>query len=111
MNYTKKDIKEGIVIHNIKTNKFKTNLYSVFLATPLSRENVTKNALITSILRRGTSKIKSQDLINKKLEEMYGASFSCQIDKSGDNQILKYQKKKSLLKSVLIYFWELFLIH
>ena len=90
MNYSKTEIKKGITIHNIKTNKFKTNLFAVFLATPLSRENVTKNALITAILRRGTQNIKSQDLISKKLEEMYGASFDCGIEKTGDNHIMKF---------------------
>lgn len=90
MNYTKKEIKQGITIHNINTEKFKTNLYSVFLATPLSKEYVTKNALIAAVLRRGTQNIKSQDLISKKLEEMYGASFDCGIEKSGDNQIIKF---------------------
>ena len=90
MKYYKENLKQGITIHNINTEKFKTNLYSVFLATPLSRENITKNALIGAILRRGTQKIKSQDQISKKLEEMYGASFDCGIEKSGDNQIIKF---------------------
>lgn len=90
MKYYKENLKQGITIHNINTEKFKTNLYSVFLATPLSRENVTKNALIGAILRRGTQNIKTQDQISKKLEEMYGASFDCGIEKSGDNQIIKF---------------------
>ena len=90
MNYNKKEIKQGINIHNIKTNKFKTNLYAVFLAVPLNRENVTKNALLPAVLRRGTSNINSQDLISKKLEEMYGASFDCGVEKTGDNQIIKF---------------------
>ena len=90
MNYIKKEVKQGISLHNINTNKFKTNLYAVFLATPLNRENVTKNALLTAVLRRGTKNIKSQDLISKKLEEMYGASFDCGIEKTGDNQIIKF---------------------
>lgn len=90
MNYMKKDIKNGVSLHKINTNKFKTNLYAVFIATPLKREDVTKNALITSILRRGSENIPSQDLISKKLEEMYGASFDCGIEKAGDNQIIKF---------------------
>ena len=90
MNYNKKELKQGISLHNIKTNKFKTNLYAVFLATPLDRENVTKTALLPAVLRRGTKNIKSQDLISKKLEEMYGASFDCGIEKTGDNQIIKF---------------------
>lgn len=90
MNYEKKEIKKGINIHNISTNKFKTNLYAVFLATPMDRENVTKNALITAILRRGTQNLQSQDIISKKLEEMYGATFDCGIEKTGDNHIMKF---------------------
>lgn len=90
MNYVKKEIKKGISIHNISTNKFKTNLYAVFLATPMNRETVTKNALITAILRRGSQNLQSQDVISKKLEEMYGASFDCGIDKTGDNHIMKF---------------------
>lgn len=81
---------EGIKIHKIETNQFKTNLYAVFLATPLSRENVTEDALIAAVLRRGTMSIPSQDKISKELEEMYGASFDCGIEKTGDNHIIKF---------------------
>ena len=90
MNYVKTEIKKGINLHNINTSKFKTNLFAVFLATPLTRENVTKNALLAAVLRRGTKNIKSQDLISKKLEEMYGASFDCGIEKTGDNHVIKF---------------------
>ncbi len=90
MSYKKKEIKQGINIHNITTNKFKTNLYAIFLTTPLNRENVTKNALISAVLRRGSQELQSQDKISKKLEEMYGAVFDCGIEKTGDNHVLKF---------------------
>ena len=90
MNYEKENIKEGVTLHKIRTNKFKTNLFAVFLAVPLEKETVTKNALISAVLRRGTNALDSQDKISKKLEEMYGASFDCGIEKTGDNQILKF---------------------
>ena len=90
MNYKKTVIKKGITLHQINTDKFKTNLIAVFLTTQLNRENVTKNALISSILRRGNNKLKTQEEISKKLEEMYGAEFDCGLDKTGDNQVLKF---------------------
>ena len=90
MNYNVQEIKEGIKLHTINTNNFKTNLYAIFLATPLKRENVTLDALLTAVLRRGTNNMTSQDLISKKLEEMYGASFDCGIEKTGDNHIFKF---------------------
>ena len=90
MYYKKENIKNGISIHEINTNKFKTSLFAVFLTIPLEKENVTKNALISAVLRRGTRTLNTQDKISKKLEEMYGASFDCGIEKVGDNQVLKF---------------------
>ena len=90
MEYNQCEIKEGIKLHTIKTDKFKTNLIAVFLTTKLERENVTKNALIPAILRRGSKTLKTQEEISKTLEEMYGASFDCGIDKTGDNQVIRF---------------------
>lgn len=84
------EIKKGIKLHLIKTDKFKTNLISVLLTTPLNKNTVTQNALIPAILRRGSYKIQTQSEIGKILEEMYGASFDCGIDKIGDNQVIKF---------------------
>jgi len=90
MKYNVQKIKQGVKLHTMNTNHFKTNLYAVFIATPLKRENVTLDALLTAVLRRGTKNMKSQDIISKKLEEMYGASFDCGIEKTGDNHIIKF---------------------
>lgn len=107
----KTQIKQGITFHKIQTNKFKTNLFAIFLSIPLTRENVTKNALISAILRRGTNELPSQELISKKLEEMYGAGFDCGIEKSGDYHTIKFYlelindqylpKKEDLTKKAL----------
>ena len=86
----KTQIKEGITFHQIETNKFKTNLMAIFLSLPLQRENATKNALLAAVLRRGTKELVSQEEISKNLEEMYGASFDCGIEKSGDYHTMKF---------------------
>ena len=110
MNYIEKTIKKGIKLHILNTDKFKTNLVAVFLTTKLEKETVTPNALISAILRRGTNNLKTQEEISKKLEELYGASFDCGIDKTGDNQVLKFyiqtinddyipQQEKNMLKT------------
>ena len=90
MKYKEDELKQGIKIHTINTNKFKTNLIAVFLTTELNRETVTKNALISMLLRRGTKNMPTQEDISKQMEEMYGASFDCGLDKTGDNQVLKF---------------------
>lgn len=83
-------MKQGIKLHTINTNKFKTNLIAMFLSIPLTRENVTKDSLLVSVLRRGCEKFKTQEEISKKLEEMYGAEFNCGLDKLGRNHVLKF---------------------
>ena len=83
-------IKKGINLNLIKTDKFKTNLLSVFFTVPLNENTITKNSLIPAILRRGSNNLKTQEEISKTLEEMYGASFDCGVDKIGDNQVLKF---------------------
>ena len=83
-------LKEGIKFHEIQTNKFKTNLLAVFLSLPLTRDTVTKNALITAVLRRGTQTMPNQEIISRKLEEMYGSSFDCGIEKTGDTHTIKF---------------------
>lgn len=83
-------IKNDINLHVIETDKFKTNIISIFLTTELDRKNVTKEALIPAVLRLGTNNIKTQRELNKRLEEMYGANFNCGIEKRGDNHVLKF---------------------
>lgn len=84
------EIKQGIKAHLIKTDLFKTDMISGIITVPLTRENVTKNALIVSMLRRGTANLKTQLELSRALENLYGAAFECGIDKYGDNQILRF---------------------
>ncbi len=90
MSYTSKEIKQGIKLHCIDTNKFKTNLMAVFITLPLDRESVTFDAVIPAVLKRGTANLSTQEEIAKKLEEMYGAEFDCGIEKIGDNHVIKF---------------------
>lgn len=112
MEYKKIELKKGINFHIIKTDRFKTNLLAIFLTTKLDKRTVTKNALIPSVLRRGSKNMITQEQISKELEEMYGAGFDCGVDKTGDNQILKFyietindnylpQKNENMLKTSL----------
>ena len=77
-------------IKKIETKKFKTNVYALYLTIPLTKENVTYNALIPTVLKRGCEKYNNQLEISKKLEEMYDANFGIGIAKVGNNEVLKF---------------------
>ncbi len=77
-------------VTKINSDKFKTNLYAIYLTRPLIREEAAFNSLLSLVLKRGTKNYKDQLLINRELEMMYGASLDVAIDKHGDNVVLKF---------------------
>jgi len=79
-----------VKIKKIETKKFKTNVYALYLTIPLTKENVTYNALIPTVLKRGCEEYNNQLEISKKLEEMYDATFGIGITKVGNNEVLKF---------------------
>lgn len=80
----------GVRFNFIKNNKFKTSMIGVFFSTPMTAKNVSINALIPAILRRGTEKLSTMKEISKKLESLYGAKFDCGVSKKGENQIIRF---------------------
>ena len=79
-----------ISIKRFENNKFKTNEIAIFVTLKQTAENASKNALLPAVLRRGSKNYKTQLDISKKLEDMYGASFNCGVDKTGDYIVLKF---------------------
>lgn len=90
MKYIKQNIKDGVTLHLIINENFKTDFSVVFISIPLEKENITKNALIPAVIKNGSKKYNNYQLINEELEMLYGASFDCGLDKTGDNIVLKF---------------------
>lgn len=84
------NLENNITLHYLADNKYKTNFISIILTVPLNRETVTKNALIPAVLRRGTNRLDSMKKLEIEMEEMYGASLDCGLDKIGKNHVLKF---------------------
>lgn len=80
----------GIYLNLIQTDKFKSNLLSYYLIRPLDREEVTKNALLPSVLKRGNMRFNTNLEIEKELEQMYGANLSMAINKRGERHVLRF---------------------
>ncbi|HEY9062395.1 MAG TPA: pitrilysin family protein [Pseudobacteroides sp.] len=80
----------GIEVYKVMVDKFKTNSINIFFQDNLSKENATKNALVPAVLRRGTKKHKTFKDIALYLEELYGASFDCAVNKKGEYQLIQF---------------------
>ncbi len=81
---------EGVNLRVLKTDKFKTNLLSVYIHLPLERETVTKAALLPRVLKRGTEKYPTLTELSKRTEELYGASVASAVVKKGDMELLRF---------------------
>ncbi|TDO87860.1 putative Zn-dependent peptidase [Halanaerobium saccharolyticum] len=78
-------------LHHLATDKFKTNLVQIFFMLPLKNEKeAAMNALIPSVLERGSKNYNDNQLIKTELENLYGSNMSSNILKRGENQILRF---------------------
>lgn len=78
-------------LHHLATDKFKTNLVQIYFMLPLKNEKeAAMNALIPSVLERGSKNYQDNRLIKTELENLYGSNMSSNILKRGENQILRF---------------------
>lgn len=78
-------------LHHLPTDKFKTNLVQIYFMLPLRNEKeAAMNALIPSILERGSKNYTDNQIIKTELEDLYGSNMSFNILKRGENQILRF---------------------
>lgn len=84
------EISKGLNLHLIKTGKFKTNLFSIYINIPYSKSTATMAALLPMVLRRGTEKYPSLSAVAKRCEELYGATLYSGLRKKGDNAFLYF---------------------
>lgn len=106
----RRKIDKGVYVNLINTNKFKTNLISIYIIRPLKKDEVTKNALIPLVLKQGTEKYNTSLEIQKKLESLYGANLSIDVSKKGERQLIRisievvdkaFVEEKDLLSEVI----------
>lgn len=88
--YRRIELENGININLYEIEKFKSNLLSFYFKRPLARKEITMNALIPLVLKRGTKDYDSSKLIDRRLEELYGSSLSIGINKKGEKQVLRF---------------------
>ncbi len=84
------EIKPGIRLHHIDTDKFKTVSIGLHFHRQLSRKEASLNALLTDVMRRGNSKLKDSAAVSRYLQSLYGAYFDADVRRKGEDQILSF---------------------
>lgn len=86
MNVKRTEIMPGVFLNYLRSNKFKTSLLSISLLTQLSRDTASMNALIPSVLRRGTSLYPDMEKLSSRMDELYGTVIEPIVRRTGEIQ-------------------------
>ncbi|TRM12454.1 insulinase family protein [Lentibacillus cibarius] len=78
----------GVHIHLVPGRKFKTVSITAKFRAPLSRDTITKRALLPYVLQQGTLTYPDRSAMQAKLDALYGAVLSVDSSKKGNNHII-----------------------
>lgn len=81
-------INDNINLCYIPMQKLKTTTIGVYIHRELCEGEVSKNALLPYVLKRGCRLCADSEAVSKYLENLYGASFGASVMKLGDDQII-----------------------
>ena len=81
------EILPGVTLTAVQTEKFKTGCFSINFLRPLRREEAAANALIPSVLLRGSEHCPDLRSIAARLDNLYGASAGTLVRKKGEVQM------------------------
>ncbi len=77
-------IAPGVTLRVLHTDKFKTACFSINFKRPHCRETAALDALLPSVLLRGTEQYPDIQSISVRLDELYGATFGTLVRRKGD---------------------------
>lgn len=83
--------KDALNIHMIPSKKYKTIHIVAKFKAALQKETITKRALLPYILRQGTKNMPSEQELQLKLDDLYGAVLSIDGAKKGDHHIISFR--------------------
>ncbi|WP_100404428.1 EF-P 5-aminopentanol modification-associated protein YfmF [Bacillus solitudinis] len=78
----------GMNVHTVKTDKYKTNTLVLMLKAPLSNETVANRALLPQVLQSSTAGFPSRKQFREKLDSMYGAMLTTDVQKKGEQHVI-----------------------
>ena len=82
------EILPDVFLTSVQTDKFKTGCFSINFLRPMARSEASQNALIPSVLLRGSERYPDICSISARLDELYGASVGTLVRKKGEVQLV-----------------------
>ena len=78
-------------VHVVPSTTYKTNTLLLHMRSALSKDTVTKRALLPFVLQNGTEKYPSRQDIRHELDDLYGATLNVEVSKKGENHLMTFK--------------------
>ena len=86
----RRELFPGVWLRTVHTNKFKSAYLSITLMAPLDPETAAANALVPSVLRRGTAVHPDMESLSAALDQLYGGAIEPAVRKKGETQCVGF---------------------
>ena len=83
-------IAPGVTLRAMQTDKFKTGCFSINFLRQHNRANASADALLPSVLLRGTEKYPDMQQITARLDTLYGSTFGTLVRCKGEAKLFGF---------------------
>lgn len=83
-------IAPGVTLRALQTHKFKTGCFSVNFLRQHNQKNASADALLPSVLLRGTEKYPDMQQITTQLDSLYGSTFGTLVRCKGEAKLFGF---------------------
>lgn len=80
------ELAPGVKLRHARDTRFKQGCFSFQLVRPMARQEAARNALLPSVLLRGTRRCPDLRAVTQRLDELYGAAMGPLVRRVGDYQ-------------------------
>ena len=90
MEVTRTQLRPGVRLTAVRTEKFKSSVLGMQFLSPLAPETAALNALLPAVLRRGTAAHPDMERLSAALDELYGGTLEPTVRKKGETQCVGF---------------------
>lgn len=81
-------LREGVDLHFIESDKYTTNRITIRFVAPMSEDTVAGRVLAANLIEMGNQAYPTSQLLRRRLAELYGAVLSTTVSKRGEAHIV-----------------------
>ncbi|MGM9607721.1 MAG: EF-P 5-aminopentanol modification-associated protein YfmF [Oscillospiraceae bacterium] len=90
MDVLQKELLPGVTLTALRTDKFKSSCLSLTLLAPMDAQTVTANALLPSVLRRGSQAHPDTRSLSAALDDLCGGTLEVSVRRQGETQCVGF---------------------